>query len=59
MAEEGYNRKELRARGSSCKLFWADLKGKKKQCQIQRVREEDGLVVEKRKDIVEVLAKNW
>ena len=38
--------------GSSCKLFWVDLKGKKKHCQIQRVREEDGVVVEKRKDIL-------
>ena len=36
-----------------------DLKGKKKQCQIQRVREEDGVVVEKRKDILEVWAKHW
>ena len=33
--------------GISYKLFWADLKGKKKQCQIQRVREKDGMVVEK------------
>ncbi len=35
--------------GTSCLLFWADLKGKKQQCQIQRVRGEDGVVVEKRK----------
>ena len=45
--------------GTSCVLFWADLKGKKKQCQIQRVREENGMVVEKRKEILEVLAMHW
>ena len=45
--------------GTSSKLFWADLKGKKKQCQIQRVGEEDGVVVEKRKNILEVFTKYW
>ena len=44
---------------TSCKLFWEDLKGKKKPCQIQRVRDEDGVVVEKRKDILEILAMHW
>ena len=29
------------------KLFWEDLEGKEKQCQIQGVRDEDGVVVEK------------
>ena len=41
----------------SCKLFWADLKGKTKQCQIQRVRDNDGVVVEKRKDVLVGLGK--
>ena len=44
---------------TSCKLFWEDLKGMKEQCQIQRVSEEDGLVIEKRKDIFEVLVMHW
>ena len=38
---------------TTCMLFLVDLKGKKKQCQIQRLRDEDGVVVEKRKDILE------
>ena len=37
----------------------ADLKGKKQQCQIQIVRDEDRVGVEKRKDILEVLAMHW
>ena len=40
-------------------VFWVNLKGKKKQCQIQRLIDEDGVVVEKRKDISEVLAMYW
>ena len=37
-------------------LFWKNFSGKKKQCQIERQREEDGVVVENRKDILVVLA---
>ena len=35
------------------------MKGKKKQCQIQRVKNEDGVVVEKRKEKLDVLAMHW
>ena len=45
--------------GTSSKLFLADLRGKKKQCQIQRVEDKDGVVVEKTKDVMKVLPKYW
>ena len=45
--------------GASSKLFWADLKGKKKQTSIASVRSENGEVVEDRGEVLEVLANHW
>ena len=49
---------KIREHGKRLDLFLADLKGKKKH-QIQRVGDEDGVVVERRKDILEVLTVHW
>ena len=45
--------------GPSCKLFWSDLRGKKKNRRITRMRGKDGAVVEETEQILEVLAKHW
>ena len=44
--------------GPSCKLFWSDLQGKKKNRRITRMRGKDGAVVEETEQILEVLAKH-
>ena len=60
-------KKELRKRtakkireqsGTSCKLFWSDLKGRKKKRKIYRMKDMDGGMVEN-EAMLEVMAKYW
>ena len=45
--------------GPSCKLFWTDLRGKKKRRKITRMKGKEGAVVEETEQVLEVLAKHW
>ena len=45
--------------GPSCKLFWSDLRRKKKSRRITRMRGNDEAVVEETEQVLEVLAKHW
>ena len=45
--------------GTSSKLFWADLKGRKKQTSIDRICDRNGEVFEDRARVLEVLADHW
>ena len=59
--------KELRERtvrkirehaGKSCKLFWTDLRGKRKQRRLNRMKYEEGRIV-KGEDMLEVMTRHW
>ena len=45
--------------GMSCKLFWSDLRGKRKERRLNRLKDEEGRVVEGEDEVVEVLARHW
>ena len=58
-------KKELRKRtvrkireqgGTSCRLFWTDVRGKKKERRLNRMKDEEGRIVEGEDDM---LARHW
>ena len=61
-------KKELRKRtarkirehgGTSCKLFWTDLRGKRKERRVKRMKDGEGRMVEGEGEVLEVMAKHW
>ena len=60
--------KELRKRtvdkireqgGTSCKLFWTDVRGKRKVQRLNRMKDEEGKIVEGEDEGLEVMGKHW
>ncbi len=45
--------------GPSCKLFWSDLRGKKKRPKVLRMKKPGGEVVDEPEQVVEVMAQHW
>ena len=65
---ERKEKKELRKRtvrrirvlgGMSCKLFWIDLRGKRKERRLNRMKDEEGRIVEGEDEVLEVLTRHW
>ena len=56
-------RKEMRKRTvreiKSYKLFWTDLRGKMKERRLNRIKDEEGRIVEGEDEVSEVLARHW
>ena len=45
--------------GMSYKLLWTDMKGKRKQRRLNRMKDEEGRIVEGEDEVLEVLARLW
>ena len=45
--------------GTSCKLFWTDLRGKRKQRRVRRMKDDEGKMVVGEDEVLEVMAKHW
>ena len=45
--------------GTSCKLLWTDVRGKRKQQRLNRMKDEEGRVVEGEDEVLEVMARHW
>ena len=61
-------KKELRKRtmgkireqgGTSYKLFWTSLRGKRRQRRLNRMKDEEGRIVEGEDEVLEVMARHW
>ena len=45
--------------GTSCKLFWTDLRGKRKKRRMSRMKDDERRMVEGKDEVLEVMAKHW
>ena len=44
---------------TSCKLFWTDLREKRKVRRLNRMKDDQGRIVEGEDEVLEVLTKHW
>ena len=52
--------REIRDQGdTSCRLFWTDLRGKRKQRRVRRMKDDEGKMVVGEDEVLEVMAKHW
>ena len=43
----------------SCKLFWSDERGRRKEQRLNRMKDEEGRIVEEEDEVLAMLARHW
>ena len=52
--------RKIRERGgTSYKLFWTDVRGKRKERRLNRMKDEEGRIVEEEDEVWDVMARYW
>ena len=59
MKEKKELRKIREQGGTICKVIWTDLRGKRKERSVRRMKDDEGRMVEGEDEVLEVMAKHW